>query len=143
MKRLVINQFEHFWGESWNSARSRGAWTPSEKFLFIWRASIEVNFFMQIYNNKLIININEAGFGRSVKENYSWLQKGKSCAIVNDVFHGRANLILGVSQTGDFFEMITNKTVKTENYWLYLIVLTKALKYSKINIKNEVILLQD
>ena len=98
---------------------------------------------MQIYNNKLIINIDEAGFGRSVKENYSWLQQGKSCAIVNDVFHERANLILGVSQTGDFLEIITNKTVKAEDYCLYLIVLTKALKYSKINIKNEVILLQN
>ena len=98
---------------------------------------------MQMYNNKLIINIDEAVFGRSVKENYSWLQKGKSCAIVNDVFHGRANLILGVSQTGDFLGMIINKTVKAADYCLYLIVLTKALKYSKINIKNEVILLQD
>ena len=98
---------------------------------------------MQIYNNKLISNIDEAEFGRSVTENYSWLQQGKSCAIVNDVFHGRANLIMGVSQTRDFLGMITNKTVKAEDYCLYLIVLTKALKYSNINIKNEVILLQD
>ena len=38
-------------------------------------------FLKQLYDQKYIINIDEAGFGKSIKENYSWLPRGRSASI--------------------------------------------------------------
>ena len=100
-------------------------------------------FLKQIYKRKYIINIDESGFGRSVKENYSWLPKGKSASIINEVHKGKANLILGVSQEGDYFGLITNRNVWSKDYCIFLMILAKLLKAWEMNIETNVILIQD
>ena len=101
------------------------------------------NFLKQFYDKKYIINIDEAGFSQSVKQNYSWLPRGRSSAIINDVFRGRTNLILGVSQTGDYLGLLSNKSITASDYWLYLIIHSKVLKSWGIENKKEVTLVQD
>ena len=82
----------------------------------------------QIYKQKYIIKIDESGFGNSVKENYSWLPRVQTATIINDVFKGRANLILGVSQLGDYLGIISNKNVSATDYSLFLKILARALR---------------
>ena len=48
------------------------------------------------------MNANEAGFWKSVEENYSWLPRGQSATIINDLFSRRTNLIMGKSQIVDY-----------------------------------------
>ena len=100
-------------------------------------------FLKQLYGQKYIINIDEAGFGKLIKENYSWLPRGWSASIVNDIFKGRSNLILGISHTGDYLGLITNRNVSSTDYWLYLVILAKVLRSCNMNIQNDVILIQD
>ena len=76
-------------------------------------------FLSQVYKQKYIINIDESDFGNSLKENYSWLPLGRTAIIINDVFKGRANLILGVSQFDDYLGLITNKNVRATEYSLF------------------------
>ena len=100
-------------------------------------------FLKQIYNNKYIFNIDECGFGWSTKGSYSWLPKGKSLVIINDVFKGRANLIFGISQFGDYIGMLSNKTIASEDYCLYFLIIARALKEWTKNIENGVVVIQD
>ena len=90
-----------------------------------------------------MINIDEAGFGRAYKEHYSWLPRGKSASILNDLFKGKANLVLGISHEGDYFGLITNRNVAALDYWIFLVLLAKVLHSIEIDIADKVILIQD
>ena len=100
-------------------------------------------FLKEINEEKLVINIDEAGFGRTCKEWYSWLPKGKPGTIINDAFKGRVNLILGISQRGDYIGLITKKNVSSEDYWLFLTILARVQRYKEVDIENKVIIIQD
>ena len=131
---------------SWNIVLSRGSTRCPN---YITNVPLHLKgyycseFLRQVYRKKYMINIDECGFGQSVKANYSWLPKGRSSVIINDVYRGRANLILGISQDGDCLGLISSKTISSEDYCLYLLVLSKALKSWMINNQEEVILIQD
>ena len=87
--------------------------------------------------------MDEVGFGRSIKEHYSWLPKGKSSVITNDIFTGRVNMILGVTINGDYLGLMTWRTVNSEDYCLYLTLLSKSLKGTENGIHNDVTVIQD
>ena len=100
-------------------------------------------FLNQVYDSKYIINVDEAGFWKSVKENYSWLPRGQPATIINDVFSGRTNLIMGVSQIGDYLGLLSNKTISSREYSLFLVILSKVLNFSEITNKKNVVIIQD
>ena len=85
----------------------------------------------------------EVGFGRSIKEHYSWLPKEKSSVITNDIFTGRINMILGVTINGDYLGLMTWRTVNSEDYCLCLTLLSKSLKGTENGIHNDVTVIQD
>ena len=64
-------------------------------------------------------------------------------SIVNNVAKGRTNLLLAVSNHGDWVAMFVNETVKSEQYSIFLAVLHYLLNISWKNTKDEVIFLQD
>ena len=90
-----------------------------------------------------MINVDEAGFGKSAKENYSWLQAGKTARIRNNVFAGRVNLILRVSQFGYYLGFITAKSIWTTDYCLYLKVLARVLKSWGFDTWGDAVVIQD
>ena len=96
-----------------------------------------------LYDKKLLINVDEVGFGRSIKEHYSWLPKGKSSIITNDIFTGRVNIILGVTINEDYLGIMTRRTVNSEDYCLYLTLLSKSLKGTENGIHNDITVIQD
>ena len=49
---------------------------------------------------KLLVNIDESSFSNSTKKNYSWLEKGKSCALNNIVFQNSINVISCITSNG-------------------------------------------
>ena len=73
----------------------------------------------ELLKDKYVINIDEAGFSKSVKTQYLWLPIGSDASIINDVFQGRTNLILCVSQFGDWIGII--KRPDSNIAWLRMI----------------------
>ena len=77
-------------------------------------------FLWMIHQRKILINIDESSFDRSVKEAYSWLPKGESHPILNNRFKGRAWLILATWSDCRWFGIILQKTVNSNIFWIFL-----------------------
>ena len=77
-------------------------------------------FLRMIHQGKILINIDESSFDRSVKEAYSWLPKGESHPILNNRFKGRAWLILATWSDCRWFGIILQKTVNSNIFWIFL-----------------------
>ena len=56
---------------------------------------------------------------RAVKANCSWLPKGEDATIINEMFTGRANLILAISQWGDWIGLATDNITWLTN-WIFI-----------------------
>ena len=67
----------------------------------------------------------------------------RSSIVINDVFWGRINLILWISQEGDYQGLVSNKGITSKEYWLYLMILSEILKTLGLNIRKEVVIVQD
>ena len=97
----------------------------------------------ELFKDKYVINIDEAGFSKSVKTEYSWLPIGLDSSIINDVFQGRTNLILSVSQFGDWFGIIKDQTVTSFDYALFVKMLIKTLSCAGYDVQTQVTIIQD
>ena len=75
--------------------------------------------------NNTIININEAWYNRSVKQNYSWLSTGHSERIINDRWQGRAVIIFALVSSGDWIALIGNKTTNSTLFIRFLFITKK------------------
>ena len=77
----------------------------------------------RILEDRLIVNIDESSFGRSVRNNYSWLPKAQSSGIINVMWTGRTTLIWGLASNGDWICMTINKTTTTEEFCIFMFIL--------------------
>ena len=91
------------------------------------------NFLREVYDKKYIISIDESGFSNSVKQSYSLFPKGRSSTVIKDVFRGRINFILRVSQEGDYLGLGQIKESHQKN----IDYITKILKSLGMNIRKE------
>ena len=55
-----------------------------------------------LYEDVLLINVDESCYSRSIKTSYSWLPKGVSSPIINTNHAGQATLILGLWSNGEW-----------------------------------------
>ena len=99
MNTIAMRRLGDIWKMSWGTHSNKGSASPPaclqkhpdhKRHLYWWR------FLTELLHDKLIINIDEAGFSKSVKTSYSCLLIGFDASIVNEVFGGRTNLILSV-----------------------------------------------
>ena len=74
---------------------------------------------------KLVFNIDESTYSRSIKCNYSWLPRGESSAIINSNRTGKAYVIFRLSTDGNWLAVISDKTTDSEVFWRYLLLLNK------------------
>ena len=100
-------------------------------------------FLEKLFDKKFVVNIDEAGFTKSVKTNYSWLPIDSDAPIINQLFKGRSNLVLAVSQYGDWLGIIKRGTVWAIDYALFITVLIKVISWWGFDVKNDVVFLQD
>ena len=88
-----------------------------------------MNLRMKILNllsaNNTIINIDEAWYNRSIKQNYSSLPTGRSERIINDRWQGRAVIIFALVSSGDWIALIGNKTTNSTLFIRFLFILKK------------------
>ena len=83
-----------------------------------------------IFKKEIVINIDESSFERSIKRHYSWLPKGKSCAIINDRLIGKATLILATWSNSKWFAMAIVGTVDSIKFCIFM-------KFLELIIKSE------
>ena len=98
----------------------------SSKLLSLYSSKMMI----QILWNKVIFNIDEWGFSKLLKKSYSWLPVGRWSSMLNDIHTGRWNLILAISNEGDWLGMIISFNVTSSKYWIFLKLVLKILKWS-------------
>ena len=59
----------------------------------------------------LLINIDETLFSRSIKSDYSWLEKRKECTVRNIFFSNLVSVIAVISSAGSIYASASNDTV--------------------------------
>ena len=101
------------------------------------------NFLRQVYYKKVYYQYWWVRIQQFCQASNSWLHRVSSLTIINDVFWGRVNLILGVSQEGDYLGLVLNKGITLKVYWLYLMILLKILKSLRMDIRKVIIIVQD
>ena len=79
-----------------------------------------------LLTKELIINVDESSWDRSLKMEYSWFPRSRSYSIINNIFTGKANLILGTMKNDDWIAMIHSETGDSLKFWLFLKVLEKV-----------------
>ena len=85
---------------------------------------------------KIIINLDESSFDRSVKRQFSWLPVGRSYPIINDKLKGRASLILATWNSGEWISMVVLDTVDSEKFWFFLELLKLTISLTVVTLLN-------
>ena len=77
----------------------------------------------RILEERLVFNIDESYFGRSIRTNYSWLPKSQNSGIINTMWSGRLALIWGLANSGSWMCMTIDKTTTTEDFGVFMYIL--------------------
>ena len=83
--------------------------------IFAWR------ILSDLYTGRLVINVDESSFGRSIRNNYSWLPKGSTYPIINAKCEGRVSMIFGLCSNGKWIAMIQDQTVTEKTFQIFLL----------------------
>ena len=97
--------------------------------IFSWRV------LKDLHQGKLLVNIDESSYGRSIKRDYSWLPVGTSNPILNINWAGRASVIFGLISNGSWLWMSVDETMKSLEYWIFIMILNEYLQ--ALNLKWE------
>ena len=91
------------------------------------QAIFSTKLMTRILEDILVINIDESSYGRSIKNNYSWLPKSQSSGIINSMWTGRLTLVWALASNGSWMCMMNNKTTTTEDFWIFIFILRSYL----------------
>ena len=108
------------------------------------RTLFDVKFAQIVDKNTLILNIDESLINRGTKNNYSWCPKGIQKEAKNVPFVGSACIIAWILSNGCWFSLITNSTINSRKFIVFLENLKQWLqKDSTFNYSNILILLDN
>ena len=102
------------------------------------QAAFSSKLMRRILEDRLIVNIDESSFGRSIRNNYSWLPKSLNSGIINKKWSGRLTLIWGLTSNGSWMCMSINQTAKTEHFGIFMLIF-RAYVDKCFNTKSKVI----
>ena len=98
------------------------------KKIWVSKALFCIDLINLMSERRLIINIDESSFDRSMKREYSWLPIGRSSALLNQNITGKSSLILEVSNRGSWFALVKESTMNARWFWIYLKLIEKAFR---------------
>ena len=102
--------------QKWSSRPSKYAQTETNLTQRLFCSEV----LRMLLDKEVIINADEWSFDRDLKQEYTWLSKGKSCLIINILYKGKANLILDTTSNGEWFAMIHANTGDSIKFWISL-----------------------
>ena len=68
----------------------------------------------------LLINIDESSLTKATKLNYSWVPTGENGEVLNTNFTNSLNIVLVICSNGSWIEMLTNDTLNTDRFVVFL-----------------------
>ena len=90
----------------------------------------------ELHKHKILIDIDESSFTRSVKMMYSWLPSGKSSPILNINWKGRSSVIFGLISKSFWIWLIHDGTGTIKAFCFFLMILKQ---YVESIFENEVL----
>ena len=99
--------------------------------------------FRHLLSNPLIMNLDESSFDRSVRQDYSWIPVGVSESILNRTVEKKSSLLLSVFPDGEWIGMIKSETIKSEEFSIYLLILSKMIQELHWDNRRDVYILLD
>ena len=85
---------------------------------------------ISLYQDEVLINVDELSFGRTLKSKYSWLPKGKSNPVINTIWKWNPIIILGLFSTGKWIWVVLPCNNSTDSFWIFLLILRE---YAELN----------
>ena len=101
--------------------------SKSENLKHLW-AIFSSRILGAVYENELIVNIDELSYNRSLKSNYSWLPTGDSYPILNTNCTGRTTVIFGLMSNGHWLCMWLNGTTRSRHFWIFILLLHEFIE---------------
>ena len=120
MKKELRNAFER--GSSRLLASSKRESTYLQSMFSSW-------MLIAIHHKEFIVNVDGSSFSRSVKNNYSWLPKGKSIPNLNIICKGSTNILLALSIDGRCFWMILSESSTHFTFCIFLFLLQNYVRF--------------
>ena len=78
-----------------------------------------------------------------MKKQYSWLQRGATCSIINTVTTGRCSMISAIISNGEFLCLIVENTGNSENLKFFLYILKYAIEFIMLRRLSEWVFMLD
>ena len=98
----------------------------------LFKGLLSIQLLSSLRSNKIVVNIDEWSFERSVKQNYSWLPIGKNWSI-----------ILASFSNGEWFAFLKKGTVNSKFFLLFLEILESLILSNWDNPTEKYLLLLD
>ena len=80
---------------------------------------------------------------KDIKKEYSWLPKGVTSAIINQIHSGSKSLITAFWSDGEFLWAMLDKTVKSDWFQWFLCILKYFLKLRKLDMYGDSVIMLD
>ena len=97
----------------------------------------------EILNEKYIVNIDESSFNRDLKMEYSWLPKGRTSAIINQIYRGSKSMINAFWSDGECIWVILNENVNSDCFQDFLSILNYFLELRNLNSSEKTLIMVD
>ena len=129
---------KYIYKKGWSRPRKYGTkWVQLVKDLY-WFELLTL-----LIEEKIVINVDESSFDRSIKNHNSCLLKGENAPILNENVKGKATLILGAWNIREWFAVVIIGTVDSFKFWIFLKLLELVLKEACENIQALPIVVPD
>ena len=92
---------------------------------------------------RLIVNVDGWILTRSIKQNYCWLEKGKSWRLYNSQYTGSMSLLSAISSDGSSFTAAYSSTIDSTTLLAFIESLMKYYSKWSIGDNSEVLLIMD
>ena len=109
----------------------------------LFKGLLSIQLLSSLRSNKIVVNIDEWSFERSVKQNYSWLPIGKNWSILHEPIEGKWSLILASFSNGEWFAFLKKGTVNSKFFLLFLEILESLILWNWDNPTEKYLLLLD
>lgn len=125
----------------------RTSWPRPPKVLNKQKILVKVKFWWEMLNflksGKLIINLGESSFDRSLTKRRTWVPTKGSKIMISGTPRGKMNLILATGSDGSWVAMIAGKTLSSKHFWIFVQVLNRLVHSAYPDGEREVIFTAD
>ena len=97
----------------------------------------------ELLNGKYIVNIDESSFNKDIKMRYSWLPKGITYVIINQIHQGSKSMLTAFWSDGEYIWAVINDTVNSQCFQDFLWVIKYFLKRRNLDSPDKTVIMLD